>query len=368
MCPGWRYLLPLLLVLASQPTAFAWVRPSFGGDGCTWDATHIVVVTEGEIIDGVVEVQESWKGDLKKGDVITVPQLAAFAPEERRRVAEKLFEREDPSRRAKVRPNHVTCSRMVLFLIKREEMAEAGKVAKITWGPADLYWKQMDVSMLWVEQRHVFGFVQQENPGPSELIPFDETERDLHEEVTNVIKVQTALRSATRPFDQAKAESAVKLLVGCSSPFVRETGITELSRSGKNAVPILRRMLKDEGWTASQPVILAALADAGGVGVGPDLTAVMEEELAFWKKAAPGLKSPRWWNGEGGLEWDDVQRLRAQYMKTSAALKALQELHFAGCQQVVTEMRNFWRSQPQLESVGIGQMSSACESVLNGLR
>ena len=321
MCRGCRYLLPLLLVLAFQPSVFAWVRPSFGGDACTWDATHIVVVTEGEKIDGVVEVQESWKGDLKIGDVITIPELAAFAPEEKRRVAEKLFEQEEPWRRAKVRSNHVTGSRMVLFLIKREEKAEAGKVAKITWGPADLYWKQIDVSMLWVEQRHVFGFVQQENPGPSELIPFDETERELHEEVANVINVQTALRSATRPFDQAKAESAVKLLVGCSSPFVRETGITELSRSGKNAVPILRRMLKDEGWTASQPVIPRCLGRCGWCRRWPGLDGWCGGRTCLLEKGGPGPEIPSVVERRGRppeMQDDDATSPRCrQYMKTS---------------------------------------------------
>ena len=252
MYRSWRFMLPLLLVLAYQPSVFAWVQPSFGGNACTWDATHIVVVSEGEIIDGVVEVLESWKGDLKNGDVITVPELSAFAPLEKRLIAETLDEQHYHNRVAPNRPTHVTCSRMVLFLVKKEETNGAGTL-KVTWLPANLHWKQMDVSMLWVERGRVFGFVQQENPGPSELIPFDETERELHEEVANVIKVQTALRSATRPFDHAKAEYATKLLARCPSQFVKEAGVTELGRCGKVAGLLLKKLLQGPGLDGFSP-------------------------------------------------------------------------------------------------------------------
>ena len=257
MCRGFRFLLPLLLVLANQSAVFAWVQPSFGGHACTWDATHIVVVTEGEKIDGVVEVLESWKGDLKKGDVITVPQLAAFAPKEKRLIAEKLFQDERPGRLT-----HVTCSRIVLFLIKEEETDGAGAL-KVKWLPANLYWKKMDVSMLWVEQKQVYGFWQQENPGPSELIPFGKTEGKLHEDVANLVKIQVALRSATRPFDQAKAEYAMKLLVHCPSQYVKDAGVTEVGLCGKVAGPLLKNLLQNPDWAASRPVIFTALAEAG---------------------------------------------------------------------------------------------------------
>ena len=257
MYRSWHFMLPLLLVLAYQPGVFAWVEPSFGGHTCTWDATHIVVVTEGEKIDGVVEVQESWKGDLKKGDVITVPQLAAFAPNEKRLIAERLFQDERPGRLTSV-----TCSRMVLFLIKDEETDGAGAL-KVTWFPANLYWKKMDVSVLWVEQKQVFGFWQQENPGPSELIPFGKTEGQLHEDVANLVKIQVALRSATKPYDQAKAEYAMKLLVRCPSQYVKDAGVTEVGLCGKVAGPLLKKLLQDPGWTASRHIIFTALAEAG---------------------------------------------------------------------------------------------------------
>ena len=52
----------------------AGIRPSFSLDGCSWNATHIVLV---QTIpkDGAFSVVESWKGDLKPGDSLEVPEL-----------------------------------------------------------------------------------------------------------------------------------------------------------------------------------------------------------------------------------------------------------------------------------------------------
>ena len=62
-------------IVGGRPSPLhAALRPSFNVDGCSWNATHVVLVqtTAGE---GVVPVVESWKGDLKPGDAIEVPEL-----------------------------------------------------------------------------------------------------------------------------------------------------------------------------------------------------------------------------------------------------------------------------------------------------
>src|SRR5206468_844470 len=81
-----RLLLPLLALILPT-TATAAIRPSFHLDTCSWRATHVVVVSEGETIDGAVTVLESWVGDLRPGDTLAVPELAAFAPEKARAIA-----------------------------------------------------------------------------------------------------------------------------------------------------------------------------------------------------------------------------------------------------------------------------------------
>jgi len=62
------------LALAMLPVLRAGIRPSFSLDSCAWRATHIVLV-ETTPRDAVFVVKESWKGDLKNVDTITVSQL-----------------------------------------------------------------------------------------------------------------------------------------------------------------------------------------------------------------------------------------------------------------------------------------------------
>jgi hypothetical protein len=52
----------------------AGIRPSFSLSSCSWSATHVVLVqTTPE--DGAFSVVESWKGDLKPGDSLEIPEL-----------------------------------------------------------------------------------------------------------------------------------------------------------------------------------------------------------------------------------------------------------------------------------------------------
>src|SRR6185369_10112108 len=101
----------LVLLCGSHSLTSAGIRPSFGLEGNTWNATHIVVVTEGKTIDGIFRVLESWKGDLNPGDTIKVPELASFKAESSRTVSDPWYQKPGTN------PGLVvTGDRMVLFL------------------------------------------------------------------------------------------------------------------------------------------------------------------------------------------------------------------------------------------------------------
>ncbi len=57
----------LLLLGVFASSASAAIRPSFYLDYSVWKATHIVLATEGDSIDGRLRVIESWKGNLEAG-------------------------------------------------------------------------------------------------------------------------------------------------------------------------------------------------------------------------------------------------------------------------------------------------------------
>ena len=103
-----------LLVFASASLSYAAIRPSFYLDYSLWKATHIVLATEGNVIDGHLKVIESWKGDLKPDSKIILPELATFSTEKSRRIDE-LWKRKDLP---KPFVRFVTGSKMVLFLIR----------------------------------------------------------------------------------------------------------------------------------------------------------------------------------------------------------------------------------------------------------
>jgi len=74
----------------------------------------------------------------------------------------------------------VTGSRLVLFLIR----GQSG------WLPADSWSKEMRMSVAWIESGKVFAFMQQVNPGPSELLSFEMTEREMKKRVGEILAGQ----------------------------------------------------------------------------------------------------------------------------------------------------------------------------------
>ena len=62
------------LVFSFVQPSLAGIRPSFSLDYCSWHATEIVLV-EVTPIPGTFRVMESSKGDLKLGNLVTVPEL-----------------------------------------------------------------------------------------------------------------------------------------------------------------------------------------------------------------------------------------------------------------------------------------------------
>jgi hypothetical protein len=203
-------LIVLFIVTTSVPQTRGIPRPSFDDVICAWEATDIVVGSKGEKIDGVVKVLESWKGDLKTGDLLTVPELAEFADEKARIIAKPLGTKDTSADE----PESVTCSRMVLFLVRKQNKANGGKPESITWLPANTRWKKIHVSIAWIEKGKVVAFRQCISPGPSELILHQTTEAEFKRQVENVLALQAKLRHAIQQEDSAKLAATVKPLLG----------------------------------------------------------------------------------------------------------------------------------------------------------
>ena len=357
-----RAVASLIVVLLLVPRTYAGIRPSFNLDYCTWQATHIIIATEGDEIDGILTVLDSWKGDLRPGEAISIPDLASFKSPSSREVKKGFFgdKSDDP-------PKYVSGSRMILFLKEKERSAAIAHTAsgdvpvERQWEPASgegITW-----SVLWLEDKQPFAFIQIMNPGPSLLTSYGESEQKVRERASAVMRIRQELNEAVAIKDQHMRAEALESFTTSGLYYARDLAFVELQTCGPGALPVLRKMLKDPTLLNLHGDVIKALTAAGGEKVADELTNIVKDELEFWKVTGPRL-SNEWWNmGE------EREMLRNRYSKVLEALYSLKKLRAVGCKDVVTEFRDFWRSLPQLEDKrGLTQMSEACDKILSELR
>lgn len=105
-----------VFVVACLVPASAKLHAPLDLGSCVRRASHIVLVTEGDVVDGHVVVLESWKGNLSPGAIVTISELSFFRSPTAREFHcvpdEFLHCKEDDRQR------YVTGSRMILFLQK----------------------------------------------------------------------------------------------------------------------------------------------------------------------------------------------------------------------------------------------------------
>jgi hypothetical protein len=147
-------------------------------------------------------------------------------------------------------------------------------------------------------------------------------------------------------------------------PYVRDSAIEALSHCGRPALPVLRRMLKDETLADWHDRIIKTLGTVEGKASGPELMDIVISEAAFWHQKALSLHEG-WWNGTG-LPWNEVKSLRNHYEMLYSSLTTLRAIKYQGNLQAVIDLRDFWRSFPQLgDQDGQSQMVEASDNVLH---
>jgi hypothetical protein len=352
MLRTWRSALPVLVLVSWAPTASAYPVPPFCLDDCSRNATHVVVVTEGACIDGHIEVLESWRGNLRRGDRLHLPGLAVFADRDLRTIAEP-----EPGE-----PIHVTGSRMVVFLRWRPERTDPTKGA---WAAARF--TGMGGSVAWVERGEAYTCPPLFDPTrPYELARLGMTEKAMRQRVRHFSRVWENLDRAVALPDPARRAAALCTFVRSDAEAVREAALRSLGQCGEPALPAFRKLLEEHSLSRHHGEVVRTLAQLGGTEAGRELAAIMERELTFWKAEGPKLPVG-WWNG-AGLEWSKVGRLRDRYIVAREAIEGLGKGRGDEGRKAVTAFRDFWRSLPQLEDskYGLAELSEECDRVLAG--
>ena len=90
-----------------------------------------------------------------------------------------------------------------------------------------------------------------------------------------------------------------------------------------------------------------------GPDAGKEMAAILLDERAYWKSVGPTLKTG-WWNADPA---DRRRLLRNRYDLLDTGLRVLAKLSYQPSREVVTPIRDFWSSLPQLnDKSGLNQI------------
>jgi hypothetical protein len=338
-----------------QPS-LAGIRPAFLLDYCSWHATDIVLV-EVTPKPGVFRVMEPLKGGLKAGHLVTVSELQPASgameivayPREFDDIVKGGVNEQIPAQRVG--------SQMVLFL------KESPEGSSNHWKSADLF-GEMKASAVWIDGGQLYAFRQLLNPGPSVLVPWDMSLDKMRGRVSEIGRIELDLVKVTAMEDGAARAEDLKLYVRSDILEARQLALSELGKSGPNALPVIREMLADPAYAEEGPELVKTFAEAGGESVGKELNMRLQEQVEFWQAIAPTL-SVGWWNQDASPH----APLRERYMQTWELVLALERVHYQPASTTAEQLGNLWRSLPQLnDPSGLDQMTTECDKLVADFR
>lgn len=358
----------LVVLAALSFPAFASFQPSFGLDYCSWNATHIVLVMT-TLQDDDFEVIESWKGNLKAGEHVIVPRLKP-PPDA---IPMALYSEQNrpyqPSNNGTIEavPRPSVGSRLVLFLRRDSEVDQARNAApraeKAEWQPADFF-HEIRASVIWMDGAKLYVFTQWDNPGPSLLSNWDKSLADVHARVTEVVQLQEALAEAVSVKDDNDRAELLKPYVRSDVFPAKRFALEQLGKCGSSAVGTIQTMLDDPEYSLEAEDLIKAYSEAGGEAIGEELNIRLQKELSFWRTTGPALPHG-WWNQDAKPD----APLRIRYGQTIQLIRALERTHYSPALTTATQLRDFWRSLPQLnDPSGLDNLARECESLVNHLK
>jgi hypothetical protein len=358
----------LVVLVALLIPAFGSFRPSFGLDYCSWNATHIVladITSE----DDDFKVIESWKGNLNAGDHISVPLLEP-APDA---IPIALYSGQSrpyaPSGKGYIEdiPRQPVGSRVVLFLRQDSDVEQSPNAAAVAvkseWQPADFF-HEIRSSVIWVDDSRLYIFTQWMNPGPSLLSNWDKSLANVHARVMEVIQNQEALTEIMRVKDMSERAERLKPYIHSNTFSAKEFALKELGKCGPSALGTIRTMLDDPEYALEADELIKAYSEAGGESAGEELSNRLQKELSFWQATGPKLQEG-WWNQDAKPD----APLRLRYGQTIQLIRGLQHTHYTPALTTAINLRDFWKSLPQLnDPSGLDGLARECDSLINHLR
>lgn len=333
-----------LLVASFAGDATASAGPRFELDVCAWDATHILVATEGHALDGHLTVVDSWVGSRAPGTELHLPDLAQLAPVGRRTLK---------YRRGLV----VTGARMVLFL--REDPA-TGK-----WLEAEPRRGDIQSSACWIENDQVYANVASTNVGGNFLAPVKRSEQELRAHVLEIREAKRVLADLRTNEDAGQRLAVAARYVDADNAFAVHEAFKVIQGCGKVAVPFLVSLMALDRDGRYEERVFRALGEIGDPSAVPPLLGLLEEELVFWTEAKERLEDG-WWSGDA-MKWDERRILYLHIDRVEEPLRALKEMAAPGFEDVVRRTRRLWITAPALDGAWNGRIVRACDAALRAV-
>lgn len=361
----------LLIVLATfSDSARAKLITTFEVSRASWAASEIVVV-ETTQTDGVFEVVESWKGNLVVGTAVVIPEL--IPPVNALPIsAYPQWTLQNQNSIAQQLPKQPVRSRIVLFLNKNEHPSPEHGTKKSEWSGWDTGNDPDSIrsAAVWIEGDRIYSFQQ---PGFTSL-PLvlsvgarssrhdAQSEEELKRDVEEVLRVQKDEEAViTVPNGQQRA---LRLKPYVTSEILpgRIFALDALGNAGPEAVTVIGEMLDDPKYCEQASRLVEAMVKAGGKTVGAELDRRLRKELAFWASVGPTL-SHNWWNEDP----TPSSPLRNRYSQTYSLVNGLTQVGYQDPGTAI-QLRDLWRTLPQLSSIGGDQMGRACDKFIDHLQ
>jgi hypothetical protein len=122
-------------------------------------------------------------------------------------------------------------------------------------------------------------------------------------------------------------------------------------------------MLDDLAFVKWSPELVKTMVKAGGIAAGGELNRRLERDLAFWVQTGPSLS----------LDWrvqlTSDSPLRHREGQTIYLVYGLEQVGYPGALDTAIQLRDFWRSLPQLnDPSGLDQMTDECGKLIKQLQ
>jgi hypothetical protein len=252
---------------------------------------------------------------------------------------------------------------MVLFLKSsaREQVStkRTDNPERHGWKPSDIM-DSMKASAVWLDGYQLYCFSQHLNPGPSLLLACRYSEARVRTRVAEIRGIQESMTVALAATDGEERAERLKPYVHSDILAAQTFALEELGKAGPSAVPMIRGMLDDPAFEVEASELVKALVQAGGEAVGKELNNYLRQDLEFWKSTIP-LLPPDWWNEDTTAH----APLRERYRRTYEIIIGLEKMHNLAALNTAMQLRDSWRSLPQLnDPSGRSQMVEECDKLI----